>query len=321
MGTHTYNTARPLVLADQIRANGRVLDVQSQSIRPFGHEMFAEATPIVLDSVSDWWDENNPDEWPDPRLEPCARLPWRRTWAEWLDRNDSGLYKGLLMSEIPMPEGTTALDFVMKAAAATNREMPQIPTGDLWKTAPYVCWVYGFLWYPGASEVLQWAPIMFPVSEVGETEPNGEFLVIGQHHTSDGDDLAEAVHRDLNVFRLFTAMIRVKGSTMDEVPIPRQARRRAERQAIADGGPPPWIHYKTLTLKLLGGETGTRRDVSGPIAGVPRHKVRAHLADFRKGQGLFGKYRQLVWVKEHRRGYERLGAIAKTYDTKIEETE
>lgn len=43
------------------------------------------------------------------------------------------------------------------------------------------------------------------------------------------------------------------------------------------------------------------------------HWVRGHYADYRKGNGLFGRIKGLFWIPEHRRGNEELGQIIPEY--------
>jgi hypothetical protein len=46
---------------------------------------------------------------------------------------------------------------------------------------------------------------------------------------------------------------------------------------------------------------------------VRLHKVRGHFADYRKGAGLFGRYKVLIWVDEHEAGDAELGSVVSTY--------
>lgn len=46
---------------------------------------------------------------------------------------------------------------------------------------------------------------------------------------------------------------------------------------------------------------------------VRLHKVRGHFADYRKGAGLFGKYKVLIWVDEHEAGDADLGTVVGSY--------
>jgi hypothetical protein len=46
---------------------------------------------------------------------------------------------------------------------------------------------------------------------------------------------------------------------------------------------------------------------------VRLHKVRGHFADYRKGSGLFGKLKILIWVDEHEAGDSELGTVVSRY--------
>lgn len=46
---------------------------------------------------------------------------------------------------------------------------------------------------------------------------------------------------------------------------------------------------------------------------VRLHKVRGHYADYRRGAGLFGKYKVLIWVEEHEVGDAELGTVVSSY--------
>jgi hypothetical protein len=122
------------------------------------------------------------------------------------------------------------------------------------------------------------------------------------------------------IWRLFVALLNVRNIDAADVDLQRSERRRAERQAIADNGPPPWIKYKTLCLTLPTPQpngNGNKRS-GGPASPIPFHLVRGHLADYTKGAGLFGKWRSVVWVPMHMRGFQKVGAIAKTYEAKLD---
>lgn len=62
-------------------------------------------------------------------------------------------------------------------------------------------------------------------------------------------------------------------------------------------------------LKLEGGseKTGLKRAL---------HVCRGHFADYREGQGLFGKYHGRYWVPMHARGSIKEGVVAKDYAVK-----
>ena len=75
--------------------------------------LFAACTPVVLDAVSDWWDEQGAGKWPDDKLDPCYRLPWHNVWAEWIDKNEGhAISKGVLLGEFILKATASAADFL-----------------------------------------------------------------------------------------------------------------------------------------------------------------------------------------------------------------
>jgi hypothetical protein len=75
-----------------------------------------------------------------------------------------------------------------------------------------------------------------------------------------------------------------------------------------------WVHYKTLSIDV-GPKTlrvGARGLVDDQGRELPLHIIRGHIADFRNGAGLFGKYKMLVWMPMHFRGKQSAGAVSRT---------
>jgi hypothetical protein len=68
------------------------------------------------------------------------------------------------------------------------------------------------------------------------------------------------------------------------------------------------IHLpKMPSLPLEGAET------SETILERREHWVRAHRRDYRKGNGMFGRLKALVWVPEFQRGNSELGTVKQSY--------
>lgn len=80
----------------------------------------------------------------------------------------------------------------------------------------------------------------------------------------------------------------------------------------------PLVTYKTLEIDPTKGNT-TRPPIGGSTslsASIALHKVRGHLADYRKGNGLFGRHKGLFWIPAHERGAAENGVVIKTYEVK-----
>lgn len=98
------------------------------------------------------------------------------------------------------------------------------------------------------------------------------------------------------------------------VPIEHRAPRHERRQAERNGQVPPRNYY-TLNVRLPGqykasASSGQRGNEQGLLR---LHQVRGHLADYRQGKGLFGKYNGVFWVPSHVRGNAERGTIHKSY--------
>lgn len=326
---------RPLVLAERLRSgkplrlvslDGRT-DVRDEMV--VRREFFAGTVPVVLDSVSDWLDQASGDRWPDARLVPNYRLPWPNVWVEYRDhaaeasaQSTGPIHQGLLLRE------SRVRDWL--------KSYPQLNDSRLDGDAHYGVMVTSITWLSGPDRFFSPPPIMFFSDEYGrsvslvppstEGDAGTSYVVL---HSKNGtvacprgmEALWGRVVWDATVvWRIFTAWLQVKNTSVVAVTLDRAARRRAERCAVADQGAPPWIKYKSLALTLPREEGAGRERVSdGPPSPVPFHLVRGHLADYRKGPGLFGKWRSVVWVPMHKRGMQRAGCVAKSYEARIEE--
>lgn len=329
---------RQLVLADGIRASGIVWMDMGRGGEPldFPRKNFAGCTPVVLDAVSDWWDAQGAEKWPDDRLQPNYRLPWPAVWAEWEDKNDRiisesrdagyagrGLRKGLLIREHEVPDGRSAIDVARAMAAQFGLSLDQS-----WKQA-IAAWsetrmqtAQLFHYVPHLGRYAALPKVAYPVRADGgslDSEMGGyPFMVLSLHPQHVLNQLGQAIWNELGMWRLFTALLAVRNIGVADVKLPRAARRRAERQALEDGGPPPWVEYKTLALTLPNARREGSARPADAAAPIPFHLVRGHLADYRQGPGLFGKWKTVVWVPMHSRGFQRVGAIAKSYAASID---
>jgi len=53
--------------------------------------------------------------------------------------------------------------------------------------------------------------------------------------------------------------------------------------------------------------------IDGPVLERREHWVRAHRRDYRKGAGMFGRVKALVWVSEYQRGNPELGTVQQSF--------
>lgn len=321
---------RTLALAEKLRRKRRTVQLvapgQFEDVA-FPASAFAGCVPVVLDAVSDWWDSMGSDKWPDPRLSETFRMPWPAVWAEWEDRSVfvrqygmTSQRRGLLIRDVPKWRDWS-LSRLMRwhGAKMTDTAAADIDT----VCADYVGMnVMVLLEELPNGEILSSRYVIVPYNPDGRRYETPDGVVMHGDPNDYGESRAARDHTYGNsaIWRLFVALLSVRNIDAVDVDLDRGTRRRAERQAIADSGPPPWIKYKTLCLTLPttapNGNGNTR--AGGPASPIPFHLVRGHLADYRTGNGLFGKWRTVVWVPMHTRGFQKAGAIAKTYDTKLE---
>jgi len=77
-------------------------------------------------------------------------------------------------------------------------------------------------------------------------------------------------------------------------------------------------HYRILTVQKPSWQKKSKqKNLSEYHNDLPLHQVRGHLADYRNGKGLFGKYSIRVWVPDHCRGNKEYGEIKKGYKVKL----
>ncbi len=286
----------------------------------------AGCTPVVLDAVSDWWDEQDSSTWPHPSLNAMGRLPWPKVWVEWEDKFMSGGATargqylsgraGARLEELSADALSEAIAANLRCDRLSGDVQSLLRRYDLWVTAMVVIEAR-----PGA--MWSYAPIAWPVDAEGRPVREGAdpsqtdpwaYLPMAGNGTRES---AAMTFESLNIWRLFTALLSVKNIETADVPISKKQRKRLAR--LDDHGPPPWVHYKTLAITLPAEHAGPRSGGDGIQQAIPFHLVRGHLADYSKGPGLFGQWRGVVWKPMHSRGLQRVGAIAKTYSAKMAE--
>lgn len=82
----------------------------------------------------------------------------------------------------------------------------------------------------------------------------------------------------------------------------------------------PLVTYYTLEVTVpgkhfVGGNMPVAKDEGENSR--PLHLVRGHLADYRDGKGLFGKYKGVYWMPAHFRGKAENGVVNKRYKVDI----
>jgi hypothetical protein len=75
----------------------------------------------------------------------------------------------------------------------------------------------------------------------------------------------------------------------------------------------PWNEIVVTSDEQIRREYKGEIEPTGEKREIRFHKVRGHSADYRKGKGLFGKLRVLIWVPEHTVGDPELGTVVSSY--------
>lgn len=89
--------------------------------------------------------------------------------------------------------------------------------------------------------------------------------------------------------------------------------RRKENQQYQKKHGRGLLTYKTLVVETVVGGNGTH---AGTHIVKSEHIVRGHKADYRKGAGLFGKYKVLIYRAAHTAGSREAGRVDKDYEVK-----
>lgn len=139
-------------------------------------------------------------------------------------------------------------------------------------------------------------------------DPDGR-IIPGLRRVSMQPGIDRTVESLLFPFLFATSLLHAKNVSIDDAPaIPAKLAKKREKRGIVA------IKFKTLTvhpMKKRKAPTG-EIDASGSTKNA-MHLCRGHFKDFREGNGLFGKHRDLYWWDLHVRGDEGIGKINKTY--------
>lgn len=316
--------ARPLTLAAAVR-QGPCVDAITRKPVQVDKSFFAGAVPVILDQVCDWWNTveviNGDRAWPDDRLEPGYSSPWPCVWAEWTERDPIGLRivaagKDYLNGISFIQMGLRMKEIAVGDLPVGQTTFPLLDPDGLFISATLV--IGGQRGHPATFFPRLIIPLHKDRSPIATMGGGVQYYVIGNNPPSKfGPTAAEIAWEHLGIWRLFLALLSVRGTEAVDTPVPRSTRRQWAR--LPDG-PPPWITYKTLSIRLPRATPDIDGCVSldsNPPPGVPLHLVRGFIADYRSGRGLFGRYKQLVWMPAHLRGHARLGVIAKTYVAEV----
>jgi hypothetical protein len=276
--------------------------------------ILVNADKVALDLEGRFCGESNGQRWNDFTLIPSPKPPFRNMWMEaychsqrigalvkrfdtpttesreaFLRRKFAGLY---------VPPGTEPPDQLSmrrRLIAMRTAEPATIVITAFWfeneGSASFagecVCWLNTEGDYQGSFGI----PWPTPADEVSKKRAAGPLAA-----------------RQVWVL---TALSRLNCRNVKLVPIKAGAPKiRAGKKAQR---PYSVWHEIVVTASPLARRARTADPIEAEKHAVRLHKVRGHFADYRKGAGLFGKYRILIWVDEHEAGEAELGTVASSY--------
>lgn len=148
--------------------------------------------------------------------------------------------------------------------------------------------------------------------------PVGPYLPCGMYIDGEGkvqnvmvDDNSEfAALARLHCYFVAETIARMNCQNIEVVPVP-VGKVRAKKQPHEERNGIVWheirirsderFQQRTIAVGMGSG------DGEDPDQLIRAHWVRGHFADYRQGRGLFGRWKVLLWVPEHRRGNEAKG--------------
>lgn len=139
-------------------------------------------------------------------------------------------------------------------------------------------------------------------------DPDGR-IVPGLRRVSARIEIDQRIESLLFPFLFATSLLHAKNVSIDDAPTtPAKIAKKREKRGIVT------ILFKTLTIHPM----KKRKAPTGEIDASDStknamHLCRGHFKDFREGNGLFGKHRDLYWWDLHVRGDEARGKVNKSY--------
>ena len=137
----------------------------------------------------------------------------------------------------------------------------------------------------------------------------GEFNSID--FLSNAERLRKAVGRRCNLVWFAMALLNctnIESKKNEHDAKLQRARIRRGRQPLRD--------FYTLSVRLPKQKQTTTQGNANTTDLIAFHSVAGHLADYREGKGLFGKYKGVFWIPAHVRGNKDNGVINKRYALK-----
>lgn len=110
-------------------------------------------------------------------------------------------------------------------------------------------------------------------------------------------------------FLFALSMMNTRNIEVVTVDAPPKVKKRREQS-----GREPFTQYKILRISPTAVQLRKTDDQPESPRDLPRHLVRGHFKDYRNGNGLFGRIKDLIWFPEQWRGNTKNGVVLKDYE-------
>lgn len=155
------------------------------------------------------------------------------------------------------------------------------------------------------------ANVVFMLDDEGLTPIGKKFSITLMQEPKNHDHVAEIVQSMVALVCYAMSLMNCKNITLQDVvtsPSKHHPKMNRKREII----------FKVLMIDQMGKKQRKKSEGEGPkLEKFKRlHVCRGHMADYRKGNGLFGKYKGIFFVPAHVRGTPRDGIVVKDYEFK-----
>ncbi len=113
-------------------------------------------------------------------------------------------------------------------------------------------------------------------------------------------------------FMYAISLLHCKNVELIDTPLSPKDRKKARRATPKK----PFFVFKQLAVHPMQPQKRPRDKEPHDHNKEPRHRLhicRGHFKDYRDGEGLFGKYKDIYWWEQHTRGSDEAGVLCKTY--------
>ena len=275
---------------------------------------FMLAQKVFIDNVADWYWSHEQDNM-DPARLPTNMPPFKSTWFEWSRPPKNRIWTG---------KGNAGMELFIPARTGCLLKRFE-PQDDKIKVA------YAIFFEPGYMKQFVVGSQVAPRGLLGTADLDlasgilaGEYRIIApillgpyaQFGPEEGRRLAEQhwshlSSHSLNVVFTACAFMHCKNVLAPSEPLP-ETRARTKTFTPKYRG----LQFAHLVIEPLRRQAATEARENDVSIVRALHICRGHFADYRDGNGLFGRLHGVYWIEAHVRGEQAVGEVRKTYEVK-----